>query len=225
MLSAGQLVVLVAGGSSRGEAGQPLTAARAPQPFSPFPVERLECGQLAHWRASPPSDTAGPPEPQLHPEGGELLYPPPYGLPFSYRYGHCPLDPHVFGGKKPVLPAKLGPQGSPCEVARFFLSECQWHYANPLVPGSPAPAKTLSEPPPNTARHSLVPNYEGGSLGHGGWGVGLQTVGGGWQMERDPHSVGAAPFPLLSGDRCAFPLSVQAPPVGLRRRLACAGGR
>ncbi|XP_054569508.1 single-minded homolog 2 [Eptesicus fuscus] len=137
-----------------------------PQQFSPFPTERLECGQLAHWRASPPTDAAAPPEQQLHPEGGDLLYTPPYSLPFSYRYGHCPLDPHVFSGKKPVLPAKFGPQGSPCEVARFFLSalpaggECQWHYANPLVPGSPSPAKNLSEPPVNTARHSLVPNYE-----------------------------------------------------------------
>ncbi|XP_070263316.1 single-minded homolog 2 [Myotis yumanensis] len=137
-----------------------------PQQFSPFPMDRLECGQLANWRASPPTDAAAPPEQQLHPEGGDLLYTPPYSLPFSYRYGHCPLDPHVFSSKKPVLPAKFGPQGSPCEVARFFLSalpaggECQWHYANPLVPGSSSPAKNLSEPPVNTARHSLVPNYE-----------------------------------------------------------------
>ncbi|XP_006774213.1 PREDICTED: single-minded homolog 2, partial [Myotis davidii] len=149
-----------------------------PQQFSPFPMDRLECGQLANWRASPPTDTAAPPEQQLHPEGSDLLYTPPYSLPFSYRYGHCPLDPHVFSSKKPVLPAKFGPQGSPCEVARFFLSalpaggECQWHYANPLVPGSSSPAKNLSEPPVNTARHSLVPNYEGGSRGHEGRGRG-----------------------------------------------------
>uniref|UniRef100_G1PDR3 SIM bHLH transcription factor 2 n=1 Tax=Myotis lucifugus TaxID=59463 RepID=G1PDR3_MYOLU len=146
--------------------GGPFTASCATQQFSPFPMDRLECGQLANWRASPPTDAAAPPEQQLHPEGGDLLYTPPYSLPFSYRYGHCPLDPHVFSSKKPVLPAKFGPQGSPCEVARFFLSalpaggECQWHYANPLVPGSSSPAKNLSEPPVNTARHSLVPNYE-----------------------------------------------------------------
>lgn len=200
MLSAGQLAVLGAGGvrpgrgRARGSGLRSPSPARAPQQLSPFPVERLECGPLAHWRASPPPDAAGPPEPQLHPDGGELLYPPPYGLPFSYRYGPCPLDPHVFGGKKPVLPAKLGPQGSPCEVARFFLSECQWHYANPLVPGSPAPAKALSEPPPNTARHSLVPSYEGGSRGRGGRGA-ADGGGEGWWMERDPPSVGASPFP------------------------------
>lgn len=151
----------------------PSTAPCASQQLSPFPVERLECGQLAAWRASPPTDAVGPPEQHLHPEGGDLLYSPPYGLPFSYRYGHCPLDPHVFSGKKPVLPAKFGPQGSPCEVARFFLSalpaggECQWHCANPLVPGSPAAAKSLSEPPVSAARHSLLPDYEGGSRGHG----------------------------------------------------------
>lgn len=171
-------------------------------------MERLDCGQLAPWRASPPTDAAVVPEQQLHPEGGDLLYSPPYSLPFSYRYGPCPLDPHVFGSKKPALPAKLGAQGSPCEVARFFLSalpaggECQWHYANPLVPGSPSPAKTLSEPPPvSTARHGLLPSYEGGSRAHRGrWG------------ERDPHSWGTRPLLLLlSSDHCAFQLSVRAP--------------
>ncbi|XP_036099361.1 single-minded homolog 2 [Molossus molossus] len=138
-----------------------------PQQYGSFPVDRLECGQLGDWRASPPADAAAPPEQQFHSEGGDLLYAPSYSLPFSYHYGHFPLDSHVFSSKKPMLPAKFGqPQGSPCEVARFFLStlptsgECQWHYANPLVPSSPSPAKNRSEPPVNTARHSLVPNYE-----------------------------------------------------------------
>ncbi|XP_053513896.1 single-minded homolog 2 isoform X1 [Artibeus jamaicensis] len=138
-----------------------------PQHYSPFPMDKLECGQLGSWRASPPADTAAPPEQPLHAEGGDLLYAPPYSLPFSYHYGHFPLDSHVFGSKKPKLPAKFGqPQGSPCEVARFFLStlptggECQWHYANPLVPSSPSSAKNLSEPPVSLARHNLTPNYE-----------------------------------------------------------------
>lgn len=174
-------------GTGNQASGGPLTASCATQQFSPFPMDRLECGQLANWRASPPTDTTAPPEQQLHPEGSDLLYTPPYSLPFSYRYGHCPLDPHVFSSKKPVLPAKFGPQGSPCEVARFFLSalpaggECQWHYANPLVPGSPSPAKNFSEPPVNTARHSLVPNYEGGSHGHEGRGWGCGQGWGGWR--------------------------------------------
>ncbi|XP_058152198.1 single-minded homolog 2 [Dasypus novemcinctus] len=138
-----------------------------PQPYSSFQMDKLECGQLGNWRTSPTADAAAPPEQQLHSEGGDLLYAPSYSLPFSYHYGHFPLDSHVFSSKKPVLPAKFGqPQGAPCEVARFFLStlptsgECQWHYANPLVPSNPSPAKTLSEPPVNTARHNLVPNYE-----------------------------------------------------------------
>ncbi|KAF5927499.1 hypothetical protein HPG69_016138 [Diceros bicornis minor] len=138
-----------------------------PQQYSSFQMDKLECGQLGNWRASPPASAPAPPEQQLHSEGGDLLYAPSYSLPFSYHYGHFPLDSHVFSSKKPMLPAKFGqPQGSPCEVARFFLStlptssECQWHYANPLVPSSPSPAKSLSEPPVNTARHSLVPNYE-----------------------------------------------------------------
>ncbi|KAM8814972.1 single-minded homolog 2 [Rhynchonycteris naso] len=137
------------------------------QQYGTFPMDKLECGQLSNWRASPPVDAAAPPEQQLHSEGGDLLYAPSYSLPFSYHYGHFPLDSHVFSSKKPMLPAKFGqPQGSPCEVARFFLStlptsgECQWHYANPLVPSSPSPAKNLSEPPVNSARHSLMPHYE-----------------------------------------------------------------
>uniref|UniRef100_A0A8C4LB75 SIM bHLH transcription factor 2 n=1 Tax=Equus asinus asinus TaxID=83772 RepID=A0A8C4LB75_EQUAS len=141
-----------------------------PQQYSSFQMDKLECGQLGNWRASPPASAPAPPEQQLHSEGSDLLYAPSYSLPFSYHYGHFPLDSHVFSSKKPMLPAKFGqPQGSPCEVARFFLStlppsgECQWHYANPLVPSSPSPAKSLSEPPVNTARHSLMPNYEVGT--------------------------------------------------------------
>lgn len=165
----------------RPEGRSPLTVFCAMQQYSSFPVDRLECGQLGDWRASPPADAAAPPEQQFHSEGGDLLYAPSYSLPFSYHYGHFPLDSHVFSSKKPMLPAKFGqPQGSPCEVARFFLStlptsgECQWHYANPLVPSSPSPAKNRSEPPVNTARHSLVPNYEGGSCLHEGRGQGCE---------------------------------------------------
>ncbi|XP_050018105.1 single-minded homolog 2 [Alexandromys fortis] len=138
-----------------------------PQQYSSFQMDKLECGQAGNWRTSPPTNAPAPPEQQLHSEGSDLLYGPPYSLPFSYHYGHFPLDSHVFSSKKPALPAKFGqPQGSPCEVARFFLStlpassECQWHHANPLVPSSPSPAKNLPEPPINAARHGLVPNYE-----------------------------------------------------------------
>ncbi|XP_028608386.1 single-minded homolog 2 [Grammomys surdaster] len=138
-----------------------------PQQYSSFQMDKLECSQAGNWRTSPPTNAVAPPEQQLHSEASDLLYGPPYSLPFSYRYGHFPLDSHVFSSKKPGLPAKFGqPQGSPCEVARFFLStlpassECQWHYANSLVPSSPPPAKNLSEPPVNAARHGLVPNYE-----------------------------------------------------------------
>lgn len=123
----------------------------------------MECGQLGNWRGSPAAPMPAPPDQQLHPEGSELVYASSYSLPFPYHYGHFPLDAPVFGSKKPVLPT-----GAPCEVARFFLStlpagsECQWHYANPLVPSSSSPAKNLSEPPVTPARHGLVPSYEGG---------------------------------------------------------------
>ncbi|XP_006862668.1 PREDICTED: single-minded homolog 2 [Chrysochloris asiatica] len=138
-----------------------------PQQYSSFQMDKLDCGQLGSWRASPTATAPAPSEQQLHSESSDLLYAPPYSLPFSYHYGHFPLDSHVFSSKKPMLPSKFGqPQGSPCEVARFFLStlpassECQWHYANPLVPSSPSPAKNLPEPSVNIARHNLVPNYE-----------------------------------------------------------------
>ncbi|XP_011809383.1 PREDICTED: single-minded homolog 2 [Colobus angolensis palliatus] len=156
-----------------------------PQQYSSFQMDKLECGQLGNWRASPPASAPVPPEPQLHSESSDLLYTPSYSLPFSYHYGHFPLDSHVFSSKKPMLPAKFGqPQGSPCEVAHFFLStlpasgECQWHYANPLVPSSSSPAKHPPEPPANTARHSLVPSYEGGSSLLVGKAGGLGMAGG-----------------------------------------------
>lgn len=179
-------------------------------------MDKLECGQLGSWRASPPATAVAPPEQQLHSEGGDLLYAPSYSLPF-YRYGHFPLDSHVFSSKKPMLPAKFGPpQGSPCEVARFFLSalpasgECQWHYANPLVPSSPSPAKNLSEPPANPARHGLMPNYEGGSRL-------LQGRGQGWErrqwVARGKRTLtlwaNCSFFLLLSGSGYALLLSVQ----------------
>ncbi|KAB1284177.1 Single-minded-like protein 2 [Camelus dromedarius] len=177
-----------------------------PQQYSSFQMDKLECGQLGSWRASPPASAPAPPEQQLHSEGSDLLYAPSYSLPFSYHYGPFPLDSHVFSSKKPMLPAKFGqPQGSPCEVARFLLStlpaggECQWHYANPLVPSSPSPAKSLSEPPVNTARHGLVPNYEGGSCLHEGRGQGWDQRRW-WSWVADGKRIlplGAEAFPFL----------------------------
>ncbi|XP_040120137.1 single-minded homolog 2 isoform X1 [Oryx dammah] len=191
------------------------------QQYGSFQMDKLECSQLGSWRASPPAHGPAPPEQQLHSESGDLLYAPSYGLPFSYHYGPFPLDSHVFSSKKPVLPAKFGqPQGPPCEVARFLLStlpasgECQWRYASPLVPGSPSPAKSLSEPPVNPARHSLMPNYEGGSCLHEGRGQ-----DGGWRWrwvadgERMPRLWANTPFLLpLSGSGRAFPPSLRALP-------------
>lgn len=160
-------------------------------------MDKLECSQAGNWRTSPPTNAPAPPEQQLHSEGSDLLYGPPYSLPFSYHYGHFPLDSHVFSSKKPALPAKFGqPQGSPCEVARFFLStlpassECQWHHANPLVPSSPSQAKNLSEPPVNAARHGLVPNYEGGSHLHEGDGRGAASAAVGGRWKKNSHALG-----------------------------------
>ena len=192
----------------------PSSVVFAPQQYGSFQMDKLECGQLGSWRASPPAHGPAAPEQQLHSEGGDLLYAPSYGLPFSYHYGPFPLDSHVFSGKKPVLPAKFGqPQGPPCEVARFLLSalpagsECQWHYASPLVPGSPSPAKSLSEPPVNPARHSLMPSYEGGSCLHEGRGKDGRRR---WRWvadgERMPRLWANMPLLLrLSGSDHAFP--------------------
>ncbi|XP_020726515.2 single-minded homolog 2 [Odocoileus virginianus] len=204
------------------------------QQYGSFQMDKLECSQPGSWRASPPAHGPAPPEQQLHSEGGDLLYAPSYGLPFSYHYGPFPLDSHVFSGKKPVLPAKFGqPQGPPCEVARFLLSalpaggECQWHYASPLVPGSPSPAKSLSEPPVNPARHSLMPSYEGGSCLREGRG---QDGGRRWRWvadgERMPRLWANTPLLLpLSGSDHAFPPSLQALPEAATTPLCLVGTR
>ncbi|NWV67865.1 SIM2 protein, partial [Malurus elegans] len=138
-----------------------------PQQYSSFQADKLECSQVGSWRSSPASSAAAVVEQSFHSDSGELLYAPPYGLPFSYHYGPFPVDSHVFGAKKQVLPAKFGQaQGAPCEVARLFLGtlqtngECQWHYANPLVPSSQAASKNLPEQPVNIIRHNLAQGYE-----------------------------------------------------------------
>ncbi|XP_013810723.1 single-minded homolog 2 [Apteryx mantelli] len=137
------------------------------QQYSSFQTDKLECSQVGNWRSSPAVNAATIQEQNFHSENSELLYAPSYSLPFSYHYGHFPVDSHVFGSKKQMLPSKFGQsQGAPCEVARFFLStlqangECQWHYTNSLVPNSQSPSKNLSDQPVNIVRHNLAQSYE-----------------------------------------------------------------
>ncbi|NWY73544.1 SIM2 protein, partial [Erithacus rubecula] len=134
-----------------------------PQQYSSFQADKLECSQVGSWRSSP----AALQEQNFHSESSELLYAPPYSLPFSYHYGPFPVDSHVFSGKKQMLPAKFGQaQAAPCEVARLFLGalqtngECQWHCTNSLVPSSQSPSKNLPEQPVNIIRHNLAQGYE-----------------------------------------------------------------
>ncbi|NXF82630.1 SIM2 protein, partial [Sclerurus mexicanus] len=138
------------------------------QQYSSFQTDKLECSQVGNWRSSPAVSAATIQEQNFHSENSELLYAPPYSLPFPYHYGHFPVDSHVFSGKKQMLPPKFGQaQGAPCEVARFFLGtlqsngECQWHYTNSLVPpNSQAAPKNLPEQPVNIIRHNLAQSYE-----------------------------------------------------------------
>ncbi|EMP27847.1 Single-minded like protein 2 [Chelonia mydas] len=137
------------------------------QQYSSFQTDKLECGQVGSWRSSPTANAGTIQEQNFHSENSELLYAPSYSLPFSYHYGHFPVDSHVFSSKKQMLTSKFGQsQGSPCEVARFFLStlqtsgERQWHYANSLVPASQSPSKNLPDQPMNIARHNLAQSYE-----------------------------------------------------------------
>ncbi|NXN62807.1 SIM2 protein, partial [Himantopus himantopus] len=139
------------------------------QQYSSFQTDKLECSQVGNWRSSPAVNAATIQEQNFHSENSELLYAPSYSLPFSYHYGHFPVDSHVFSSKKQMLPSKFGQsQGAPCEVARFFLStlqtngERQWHYANSLVPNSQSPSKNLPDQPVNIIRHNLAQSYEGG---------------------------------------------------------------
>uniref|UniRef100_A0A8C6VRD1 SIM bHLH transcription factor 2 n=1 Tax=Naja naja TaxID=35670 RepID=A0A8C6VRD1_NAJNA len=144
------------------------TAPYPQQQYGSFQTEKLECGQVGSWTSSSIANSATIQEQAFHSENSELLYTPSYSLPFSYHYGHFPVDSHVFSSKKQMLPSKFGqPQGTPCEVARFFLStlqtsgECQWHYTNSLVPGSQSPCKSPDQSACNV-RHNLLQNYEGG---------------------------------------------------------------
>ncbi|XP_038622096.1 single-minded homolog 2 [Tachyglossus aculeatus] len=141
-----------------------------PQPYSLFQLDKPDCGsQPGPWRAGPPAQAPGP-EAHLRPEGGELLLgPPSYGLPFSYRYGPFPVEPHVLGGKKAgALPPRLGPpQGPPCQVARLLLgtlqpgpADCQWHHPAALLPPGPAPARALPQLPGSGARLGLAHGYQ-----------------------------------------------------------------
>uniref|UniRef100_A0A8D0G6G5 SIM bHLH transcription factor 2 n=1 Tax=Sphenodon punctatus TaxID=8508 RepID=A0A8D0G6G5_SPHPU len=137
------------------------------QQYNSFQTDKLECGQVGSWRSSPTANAATIQEQTFHSENSELLYAPSYSLPFSYHYGHFPVDSHVFSSKKQMMPSKLAQsQGTPCEVARIFLStlqrggECQWHYANSLVPTSQSPSKNLPDQPMNIACHNLTQSYE-----------------------------------------------------------------
>ncbi|XP_048351647.1 single-minded homolog 2 [Sphaerodactylus townsendi] len=136
------------------------------QQYGSFQTDKLECSQGGSWRSNSTANSATIQEQAFHSENSELLYTPSYSLPFSYHYGHFPVDPHVFSSKKQMLPSKFGQsQGTPCEVARFFLStlqtsgECQWHYANSLVPSS-QPCKSPPDQPASTVRHDLLQGYE-----------------------------------------------------------------
>uniref|UniRef100_A0ACB8FH61 Uncharacterized protein n=1 Tax=Sphaerodactylus townsendi TaxID=933632 RepID=A0ACB8FH61_9SAUR len=137
-----------------------------PEQYGSFQTDKLECSQGGSWRSNSTANSATIQEQAFHSENSELLYTPSYSLPFSYHYGHFPVDPHVFSSKKQMLPSKFGQsQGTPCEVARFFLStlqtsgECQWHYANSLVPSS-QPCKSPPDQPASTVRHDLLQGYE-----------------------------------------------------------------
>uniref|UniRef100_G3W682 SIM bHLH transcription factor 2 n=1 Tax=Sarcophilus harrisii TaxID=9305 RepID=G3W682_SARHA len=138
-----------------------------PQQYDSFQMDKSECGQVGNWRASSATNPTNTQEQNFYSENSELLYAPSYSLPFSYHYGPFPIDSHVFRSKRQMLSSKFGQsQGSPCEVAHFFLStlqtsgECQWHYTNPLVPNSQSPAKNHPDQPMNITRHNLAPNYE-----------------------------------------------------------------
>ncbi|XP_029459331.1 single-minded homolog 2 isoform X2 [Rhinatrema bivittatum] len=134
-----------------------------PQQYSSFHEDKLDCGQVGNWRESPAAQ-----EQSCHSDSGERLYTPSsYSLPFPYRYGHFPMDSHHVLGGRQTLPPRLGqPAGTPCEVARFFLStlqtsgECPWHYASSLAPHSQSPAGSTPEQVLVAARHNPAHTYE-----------------------------------------------------------------
>ncbi|XP_075449897.1 single-minded homolog 2 isoform X3 [Ascaphus truei] len=141
--------------------------------YTSFHGDKLECSQVGGWRGGPTVNATTTQEQNTHSENNELLHTPAYSLPFPYHYGHFPVDSHVLGSKKQGMPSRFGqPQGSPCEVARFFFStlqtggECHWHYANSIVPNSPP--KNIYDQPMNPARQNMAQNYEAATKRYSG---------------------------------------------------------
>uniref|UniRef100_H3AZF2 SIM bHLH transcription factor 2 n=1 Tax=Latimeria chalumnae TaxID=7897 RepID=H3AZF2_LATCH len=138
-----------------------------PQQYSSFHTDKLECSQAGNWRASPTLNTASTQEQNCLSENSEVLYASPYSLPFPYHYGHLPMDSHVFNSKKQLLPSKYSPsQGTPCEMARLFLSTLQtsgdsrWHYTNSSGTNSRSPSKGRQEQAMSGSRHCSIQSYE-----------------------------------------------------------------
>ncbi|XP_051782824.1 single-minded homolog 2 [Erpetoichthys calabaricus] len=111
-----------------------------PQTFTSFQGEKLDCNQTGIWKESPPYVSSPPLEQGSHLDSNDLVCTSPYGLAFSYPYGHIPVESQLLSGKKPILPSKLRQtQGSPCEMARHLLSSIQsrgeghWNYGSSSV--------------------------------------------------------------------------------------------
>ncbi|KAK1168242.1 hypothetical protein AOXY_G11137 [Acipenser oxyrinchus oxyrinchus] len=122
-----------------------LKTAPYPQQYSSFHTDKLECSQTSNWKESPTYSNTPPQEHSCHSENSEVLHTPPYGLAFPYPYAHLPGESQVLGGKKQSFPSKVRqPQGSPCEVAKHYLSTLQprgegrWNYANSCMARSTA---------------------------------------------------------------------------------------
>ncbi|KAG2456501.1 SIM2 protein, partial [Polypterus senegalus] len=108
--------------------------------FTSFQGEKLECNQTGIWKESPPYVSSPPLEQGSQLDSNDLVCTSPYGLAFSYPYGHLPVESQLLSGKKPILPSKLRQtQGSPCEMARHLLSSIQnrgeghWNYGSSSV--------------------------------------------------------------------------------------------
>ncbi|MBN3297923.1 single-minded homolog 2 [Amia ocellicauda] len=143
-----------------------LKTAPYPQHYSSFQPDKLECTpQSGSWKESPPYSMVPSQDQVAVPEGGDVLCGPPYGLAFSYPYGHLPVEPPALVGRKTPLASKIRqqPQSSPCQAARHLLTslqgrgETRWSCANPGLARSsskPQQSHTATAPPhPATAAY------------------------------------------------------------------------
>ncbi|XP_041066988.1 single-minded homolog 2-like [Carcharodon carcharias] len=138
-----------------------------PQQYNSFHTEKADCDHTSNWGGSPLLNIVSPQENTSHQENNELLYASSHGHPFTYTYGHFPLDTQVLASKKQMTPSRIAQsQRSPCETARFYVGAFQatsdscWHLTSSSSIQSRSPSKSLQDHPISESQYCSAQNYQ-----------------------------------------------------------------